>query len=95
MVHSGFEATAVMDAVKKPWKVATVALAGIKTEGPMAPDIPLDRQRPAEYVFSRHVEQKLAEIARSRDPRPRRSWQRSKPAMARRVSAARRSRAGS
>jgi hypothetical protein len=28
----------------------------------MAPDIPLHRQRPAQYVFSRHVEQKLAEI---------------------------------
>jgi hypothetical protein len=28
----------------------------------MAPDIPLDRQRPAEYVFSRHVEKKIAEI---------------------------------
>jgi hopanoid biosynthesis associated radical SAM protein HpnH len=62
MVHSGFEATAVMDAVKKPWKAARVALAGIKTDGPMVPDIPLDRQRPAEYVFARHVEQKLAEI---------------------------------
>jgi hopanoid biosynthesis associated radical SAM protein HpnH len=63
MVHSGFEASAVMDAVKRPWKAAKVALVGIKTEGPMAPDIPLDRQRPAEYMFSRHVEQKLAEIA--------------------------------
>ena len=63
MVHSGFEASAVMDAVKKPWKAAKVALAGIRTEGPMAPDIPLDRQRPAEYVFARHVEQKLSEIA--------------------------------
>jgi hopanoid biosynthesis associated radical SAM protein HpnH len=63
MVHSGFEASAVMDAVKRPWKAAKVALAGIKTEGPMAPDIPLDRQRPAEYVFARHVEQKLSEIA--------------------------------
>ena len=48
MVHSGFEATAVMDSVSKPWKLAKLALAGIKTEGPMAPDIPLDRQRPAE-----------------------------------------------
>jgi hypothetical protein len=28
----------------------------------MAPDIPLDHQRPAEYVHSRHVEIKLAEI---------------------------------
>ncbi len=63
MVHSGFEASAVVDAVKKPWKVAAVALTGIKTEGAMAPEIPLDGQRPAEYVFSRHVEQRLAEIA--------------------------------
>ena len=65
MVHSGFEASAVMDAVRKPWKAAKVALAGVRTDGPMAPDIPLDGQRPAEYVFSRHVEQKLAEIAKA------------------------------
>jgi hopanoid biosynthesis associated radical SAM protein HpnH len=63
MVHSGFEASAVMDAVKKPWKAARVALAGVRTDGPMAPDIPLDGQRPAEYVFTRHVEEKLIEIA--------------------------------
>jgi hopanoid biosynthesis associated radical SAM protein HpnH len=63
MVHSGFEASAVVDAVKKPWKVAALSLKGITTEGPMAPEIPLDGQRPAEYVFSRHVEQRLAEIA--------------------------------
>ena len=65
MVHSGFEASAVVDTVRKPWKAAKVALAGIKTEGPMAPDIPLDGQRPAEYVFSRHVQQKLTEIAKA------------------------------
>jgi len=63
MVHSGFEATAVMDAVKRPWKIAAVTLKGVKTDGPMAADIPLDRQRPAEFVFSRHVEHKLAEIS--------------------------------
>jgi hopanoid biosynthesis associated radical SAM protein HpnH len=63
MVHSGYEATAVMESVAGPWKLAKLALAGIKTEGPMAPDIPLDRQRPAQYVFSKHVQQKLAEIA--------------------------------
>jgi hopanoid biosynthesis associated radical SAM protein HpnH len=66
MVHSGFEASAVVDAVKKPWKVAALALKGIKTDGPMAPEIPLDGQRPAEYVFSRHVEQRLAEIAEAK-----------------------------
>ncbi|MGA9604896.1 MAG: adenosyl-hopene transferase HpnH [Methyloceanibacter sp.] len=63
MVHSGFEASAVVDAVKKPWKAALLALKGIKTEGPMAPEIPLDGQRPAEYMFSRHVEERLVEIA--------------------------------
>ncbi|MGH6750263.1 MAG: adenosyl-hopene transferase HpnH [Methyloceanibacter sp.] len=63
MVHSGFEASAVVDAVKKPWKAALLALKGIKTEGPMAPEISLDGQRPAEYLFSRHVEQRLVEIA--------------------------------
>jgi hopanoid biosynthesis associated radical SAM protein HpnH len=65
MVHSGFEASAVMDSVRKPWKVAMLTMFGIKTEGKMAPEIPLDGQRPAEYVFSKHVEQKLAEIAKT------------------------------
>ena len=62
MVHSGFEATAVIDSVKKPWKVAALALKGIKTEGAMAKDIPLDKARKAEFVFSSHVQQKMAEI---------------------------------
>jgi hopanoid biosynthesis associated radical SAM protein HpnH len=62
MVHSGFEATAVRDAVKHPLKAMVVALRGAKTEGPMAPEIPLDKQRPAEFVFRRHVEHKLKEI---------------------------------
>ncbi|HEY8264006.1 MAG TPA: adenosyl-hopene transferase HpnH [Methyloceanibacter sp.] len=63
MVHSGFEPSAVMDSVRKPWKVAMLTMFGIKTEGQMAPEIPLDGQRAAEYVFSKHVEQKLADIA--------------------------------
>jgi hopanoid biosynthesis associated radical SAM protein HpnH len=62
MVHSGYEATAVMDAVRHPLKVAAVALRGPRTEGPMAPEIPLDRQRPAEYVFRDHVEKTLARL---------------------------------
>ena len=63
MVHSGFEASAVLDAARRPWKVAKIALAGIKTDGPMATDISLDGQRPAEYMFSSHVQQKLTSIA--------------------------------
>jgi hopanoid biosynthesis associated radical SAM protein HpnH len=62
MVHSGFEATAVADSIRKPWKLIPLALRGPKLDGPMAPDIPLDKQRPAEFVFTRHVEQKLREI---------------------------------
>jgi hypothetical protein len=37
-------------------------LRGIRTEGPMAPDVSLARQRPAEFTFSRHVETALARI---------------------------------
>jgi hopanoid biosynthesis associated radical SAM protein HpnH len=62
MVHSGYEASAVAETVRKPWKAAAQAIRGIRTEGPMAPDISLARQRPAEYVFSRHVETALARI---------------------------------
>lgn len=62
MVHCGFEATAVADTMKNPLKAALVSLRGVRTSGPMAPDISLDKQRPAEYVFSSHVENALAEI---------------------------------
>ena len=55
MVHCGFEASAVNDTITKPWKAARVALFGVRTEGPMAPDISLENQRPAEYVFDRNV----------------------------------------
>ena len=62
MVHSGYEATAVRDAMAHPLKWLGVAWRGVRTEGPMAPEIPLDQQRPAQFVFSRHVELKLNEI---------------------------------
>jgi hopanoid biosynthesis associated radical SAM protein HpnH len=62
MVHSGYEATAVMDTVSRPLKAMKVALSGVRTSGAMAPEIPLDKQRPAEYVYARHVEIKLSEI---------------------------------
>jgi hopanoid biosynthesis associated radical SAM protein HpnH len=65
MVHSGYEASAVAATVRKPWKAAALALRGVRTEGPMAPDIPLDGQRPAEYVFSRHVQQALERLKHS------------------------------
>ena len=62
MVHCGFEGTAVTDAIKHPLKMLPILMRGVKTEGPMAPDIDLSHQRPAEFVFSRHVEHKMSEI---------------------------------
>jgi hopanoid biosynthesis associated radical SAM protein HpnH len=62
MVHSGFEATAVEHAVRHPLKALAVGLRGVRTTGPTAPEIPLSGQRPAQFLFSRHVERKLTEI---------------------------------
>jgi len=70
MVHCGFEASAVADIVKHPLKALSVTLRGVRTDGPMAPDIPIDNQRPADFVFSAHVEKRLAEI-RATNPRAR------------------------
>jgi hopanoid biosynthesis associated radical SAM protein HpnH len=56
MVHCGYEPTAVTDTVSHPLKALTVFLKGFRTEGPLAPEIPLDRQRPAEFVFENLVE---------------------------------------
>ena len=68
MVHSGYEASAVVDTVKRPWKAAIVALRGIKTKGEMAPEIDLAGQRPAQYVFSGHVEQAMARLSAGERP---------------------------
>ncbi|MBU9399307.1 adenosyl-hopene transferase HpnH [Burkholderia multivorans] len=65
MVHCGFEATAVMDTIAHPLKAFAVSRKGVRTDGPFAPDISIAKQRPAEYVFSRHVEIKLEEIQRA------------------------------
>ena len=62
MVHSGYEATAVTDSIRNPMKVLVASIRGPKTEGDMVADIPLDKQRPAEYVFSRHVQDAMAKL---------------------------------
>ncbi|MEI9805149.1 MAG: adenosyl-hopene transferase HpnH [Pseudolabrys sp.] len=59
MVHSGYEASAVRDTIASPLKALGVALRGVKTEGEMAPDVPLDQARPAQFMFKRHVENKV------------------------------------
>jgi hopanoid biosynthesis associated radical SAM protein HpnH len=60
MVHCGYEGTAVDDTFSRPWKALKVALRGIRTDGPMAPDIALDKARPAEYVFEKQVQEQVA-----------------------------------
>ena len=47
-----------------PLKAMWVALRGIRTSGPMAPEISLDKQRPAQYIFSAEVQKRLSEIRR-------------------------------
>jgi len=69
MVHSGYEASAVREAVANPFKYIKSALLGPRTEGAMAQEISLDNQRPADYVFSRHVEEKMESL--KKDPKVR------------------------
>ena len=68
MVHCGFEATAVAETVRRPWRALAQVVRGIQTEGPMAPDIPLTNQRPAEEVFSRHVALAMKRIRQGKKP---------------------------
>jgi hopanoid biosynthesis associated radical SAM protein HpnH len=62
MAHCGYEATAAEAMFKSPLKAIKVALRGPRTDGPMAPEISLDHQRPAQYIFSEQVQQRLSEI---------------------------------
>ena len=62
MVHCGYEATAVDDTISRPWKGLTVRLRGVRTAGPMAPEIALAEARPAEYMFEAHVQETLDQV---------------------------------
>jgi hopanoid biosynthesis associated radical SAM protein HpnH len=50
MAHCGYEPTSVEDAVANPLSMLKTMLTGIKTKGPMAPEISLEGQRPAARV---------------------------------------------
>jgi len=62
MAHCGYEGTAVTDIMHNPFKAAMVAVRGVKTTGDMAPEIALENQRPAEYVFDGLVNQAVTEL---------------------------------
>jgi hopanoid biosynthesis associated radical SAM protein HpnH len=70
MAHCGYEPTAAQATMSNPLQALKVAMFGPRTEGPMAPEIPLEGQRPAEFVFSRHVEHELAAIRETENRAP-------------------------
>jgi hypothetical protein len=45
-----------------PLQALGVTLRGVATETPMAPEIPLENARPAEYLFERQVEAAVASL---------------------------------
>ncbi len=73
MVHSGFEPSAVIDTVKHPLRALKVMLRGPDTEAPMAAEIPLENQRPAQYVFEKQVKGFVDEIHSHKAEQPARA----------------------
>lgn len=67
MVHCGYEATAVADTVAHPLKALKVWLSGVEIEKPMAPEIPLENQRPAEFVFEDVVQTMSEKLAAEKE----------------------------
>ena len=63
MVHCGYEATAVNDTLAHPMKALRAALRGPETEAPMAPEIALDKARPAEFVFERQLAHEMKRLS--------------------------------
>jgi hopanoid biosynthesis associated radical SAM protein HpnH len=65
MAHCGYEPTAAHAAIAHPLSALKIALTGVRTDGEMAPEISLEHQRPAQYVFDGQVQQKLSEIRKA------------------------------
>ena len=61
MAHCGYEPTAAADALAHPIKTLMTSLRGVRTDGPMAAEIDMSKQRPAEYVFDNQVKDFLEE----------------------------------
>ena len=65
MAHCGYEPTAAHAAIAHPLAALKVAMRGVRTDGEMAPEIALENQRSAQYVFDGQVQQKLSEIRKA------------------------------
>ena len=46
MAHCGYEPTAADATMRRPWSAAWTALRGVRTDGPMAPEIALTQPAP-------------------------------------------------
>jgi hopanoid biosynthesis associated radical SAM protein HpnH len=62
MAHCGYEATAADAMMRHPLQALKVARRGVATEGPMAPEISLEQQRPAQYVHDSNVQLTLTQM---------------------------------
>ncbi|MBL0337742.1 MAG: adenosyl-hopene transferase HpnH [Rhodospirillaceae bacterium] len=62
MVHCGYEGSAINDTLDNPLKVMKVKLFGIKTKGKMAKEIDLSKQRKADWIFDKQVENFLSDV---------------------------------
>ena len=62
MAHCGYEPTAAEAMMAHPLQAAMIAWKGVKTAGPMAPEISLEDQRPAQYVFDSNVQLTLSQM---------------------------------
>jgi hopanoid biosynthesis associated radical SAM protein HpnH len=62
MAHCGYEPTAADATLSNPLAALRVAFQGIRTTGEMAPEISLEGQRPAQYVFEGQVQKTLTQI---------------------------------
>ena len=62
MTHCGYEGSAIEDMYDSPFKALSKKLFGIKTRGPMAPEISMEGARSAEDVYDKLVESKMYEL---------------------------------
>src|SRR5246127_5654264 len=46
IAHCGYEPTAAADILARPLQAVMIGLRGVRAQGPMVPEIPLENQRP-------------------------------------------------
>ncbi|MEO0624537.1 MAG: adenosyl-hopene transferase HpnH [Pseudomonadota bacterium] len=66
MAHCGYEPTAANIAFSNPLKMLGLAMRGLRTEGPMAPEIDLSKARPGEEHHERIVAEEMDRLNRDR-----------------------------